>query len=94
MLRMPLLGQADLRTLQRVLQRLVQAKQPVLGQGTWLIALHNLQSKLVLTMGMDLLRLDLLHHMVQPDQDQNPLLNLLMNKQSRLHNLDLELLLI
>ena len=39
-------------------------------------------------MGMDLLRLDLLHHMVQPDdQDQNPLLNLLMNQQSRLHNM-------
>lgn len=39
-------------------------------------------------MGMDLLRLDLLHHMVQPDQDKNPLLNLLMNQQSRLHNMD------
>ena len=41
MLRMPLLGQPDQRTLQRVLQRLVQAKQPVLDQGTWLIALLN-----------------------------------------------------
>lgn len=35
-----------------------------------------------------LISMNLALYKVQPDQDQNPLLNLLMNQQSRLHNMD------